>query len=406
MMPDDIGTSPTSRKMRIKLADRFQVLKISNREYKFASLSESTVVRIENATDQVLDVVLTKLQRGSELEEILQAVDTSQHQIVFGIIRDLSARSLLREEPVSSSDSNISNQERDIYREQAKFFSNFRPYSMEPTPTGSIDLVDSSVLVQRKLKASSVMLVGLGRIGSRLATGLAHMGLGQLYGSDPLQVTNEDTTDSGYSLSDVGSIREEVLKSMIKQVNHFIKYVPMGIGSVFEQDPTMLPNNLDLLVLCEDRFNPDHYGVINRFCLDRQITWTSYRNLGLRFEVGPMIVPRETACFKCLELRKAANLYFYEDFLATQRNLLANSVSLGSLNITLGYEALALEVIKILTNFSRPVTYGSVFSFDVVGLTGKLHPVLKIPRCPACSNVSRDRPTFSIWRPDELFKGL
>ena len=363
-------------------------------------------VRVDNANDHVLELVLPRLQEGCTLTELLNGFDDAERPIVLGVIKDLSERGLLLNDITSAAKETVSVQEASMYAEQARFFSNYRARTDEPPDAEHMEFVDASSLLQHKLKESRILLIGLGRIGSRLASGLSYAGVGHIYGSDLAEVRQRDLIDSSYRSADAGQPREVVLQNVLRQVNPFIEYTPLGVSSLFEQDARGVPEKLDLLILCEDRFDPDQYAAMNQLCLNRHIPWTSCRNFGFKFEIGPLIVPYETACFHCLELRKAGNLSFYDDFITTQRLLKAQAVSLGNLNITLGYELLAVEVIKILTNFSRPMTYGSVFSFDLVTFEGKLHPVLKIPRCPECSNVARNQPTINIWDPNELFAGF
>jgi bacteriocin biosynthesis cyclodehydratase domain-containing protein len=69
-----------------------------------------------------------------------------------------------------------------------------------------------------------------------------------------------------------------------------------------------------------------------------------------------------------------------------------------------GTDLLALEVIKILTRFSQPVTYGSLFTLDLLTFEAALHPVLKIPRCPHCSPAAAQRPALIIWPPGDGFE--
>jgi bacteriocin biosynthesis cyclodehydratase domain-containing protein len=191
----------------------------------------------------------------------------------------------------------------------------------------------------------------------------------------------------------------------------------VGVGTVHGAEPSSIdrrphPHSTsgtlpreerpDLIVLCDDGFDPDCFDSVNRYCLEQRLTWTSYRDLGTRYEIGPLVVPFETACFACLEQRRRGNVPSYDERLTMRRALSAAGGSLGRLNLTLGGDVLALEVIKVLTRFGRPMTYGAVYSFDVASLEGVLHPVLKLPRCRACGHPARDRATVSFWDPAEL----
>ena len=405
-MIGDGDTNWSGADTRLKLPARFQALNITGNELQLVSLYESLRVRSADASDELLNMVFARLQRGCTGETLLEGVDVAHHTTILAIIRDLSARGLLAEEAASANTDAASSDQHEAFQDQTRFFSNFRP-RLDAVPANGTTLpADASAEMQQALNHATVMVVGLGRIGSRLVKGLAYAGLGHIYCSDPGIVAPHDLIDSSYERSNLGQRREEAVVSILQQTDLHVECIPLGAGSDAVQGIAMPTDNPDVLILCEDRFDPNQYSTINRLCLERAITWIGCRNLGSRIEVGPLIVPLETACFKCFELRKAANSAFYESFLATQGLLAASGMSLGSLNITIGYEILALEVIKILTGFSRPLTYGSVYSFDLVTFEGKLHPALKIPRCPECNGALRDRPTFSIWDTNAFSESL
>jgi len=363
---ESIATDLPVQNRKVKLPDRIQIVKVASSEYKFVSLYGSTRVRVGVDTGHILDLLFPMLRQGCELEEILNGFEPSKHPIVLNTVNDLSAQGFLLSSSGLSNGSPDSREERAMYSEQAKFFSNFRAGSNDPMQLGQTEFVDTSSILQQRLKQGRVLLVGLGRVGSRLAKALAHVGVGHIYSSDLSEVTQRDIVDSSYRPVDVGRCREDVLATILSHINPLVEYTPLGVASLFAQDTQALPEKLDLLILCDDGYDPAHYSAINRLCLERRVTWTSCRNFGFKFEVGPLIVPHETACYECVELRKAGNLHSYEDFRLTQSLLNEQNLSLGSLNITLGYEMLALEVIKVLNNFSRPVTYGNIFSFNVV----------------------------------------
>ena len=232
------------------------------------------------------------------------------------------------------------------------------------------------------------------------------MGVGDIIGSDRAMVTKIDTIDSSFFTSEIGEVREEVLARKIEGINSFVKYIPLRLDTLLEQEISTLPANLNLLVLCEDSFQPIHYAVINKLCLKNKLTWISYRSTGSGFEIGPTVVPRETACFKCYEARKLSNSTAYEEYIYNQGYLSSHHSTLGSLNITFGYDLLLLEIIRILTNFTRTVTYSSVVSFDLISLEVKTHPVLKLPRCPECSPLSQHRTTANVWQFEEALEHL
>lgn len=366
------------------------------------SLSQSLRVR-GGLGNGLLASVISRLREGCTLTTLLEGVEIEAQPEIESIVQELLTRGLL--EKADEIFEVFSTEENAYYGEQVKFFSNFRRYGDRPPAQGATtkDAAEDFSL-QARLKQSSVMIVGLGCAGLRLVRNLAKAGVGHVHGSDSRPVTARDVMLNGYLAGHAQSSRQDAARHLIAAENRYIQYSACR-ADLISGDSDDFPENLDLLILADEHFDPDFYGQTNHICLERKLKWTSCRQLGLRYEVGPTIVPFETACFRCLELRKAANVTFYEEFLTNQRQLVAGHYTLGSLNFELGCEVLALEIIKLLTGFSRPLTYSSIYSFDLVSMESRIHPVLKLPRCPACGP-SRNRPSFTIWRPSTDFGGL
>jgi ribosomal protein S12 methylthiotransferase accessory factor len=247
-----------------------------------------------------------------------------------------------------------------------------------------------------------VQVLGLGQLGAGVAHALAAAGVGTLLGVDPAPVEDRDLASGLFRSHQLGCPRQDALRDTLTQLCPTTQFVPLDVPTSSTDAQFAPPAEVDLVVLCADDFDPETYRAVNASCLEQRTTWTSARNLGLRFELGPTVVPYETACFTCYELRRASNTAGYADQLATYAELAAQGKSLGSMRPEVGAGLAAVEIARILTSFSRPVTYGSVFSFDLVSFTSKLHPVLKIPRCRDCSPAARSRPSTSIWRFDDL----
>jgi thiazole/oxazole-forming peptide maturase SagC family component len=390
--------------MRLQVTPRFKVLKLGSGKYRFVSLLGSTTVTADDTRRKVLDAILPALEAGCSEHELLDRGSSQEWSAhIVDIVAELETRGLVDRFEVSQ-DQRAERVNAELYAEQKRFLANFRPYDDEPD-SDVLPMSGSSALPQERLSASGVLLVGLGRFGSLLAKGLAHAGVGHLCGWDSARVTMHDTIDSSFSCEDVGHTRQYAIERVIRSANPSIDYTPLEHLLSLEQNAGIVPEDVEMLVLCQDEFDPEIFEAVNKFCLERGMSWISQRNLGHRVEVGPLIVPGETACFRCLELRRTSNLTTYGTFLDSRRRLVEDRASLGTLNITLGYELLAVEVMKFLTGFSRPATYGAVVSLDLLSLQTKAHPLLRIPRCPECSAIAREnRPTASIWRAGELLE--
>ena len=99
--------------------------------------------------------------------------------------------------------------------------------------------------------------------------------------------------------------------------------------------------------------------------------------------VGPFVVPRETACFQCYELRRAATTDCREELRAIDSDGTPER-SAPPLDAVVASTA-ALVLLRWLGG-SDLVTPGAFYAFELsTPLSLQLHRVLRVPRCPACS---------------------
>jgi bacteriocin biosynthesis cyclodehydratase domain-containing protein len=145
-----------------------------------------------------------------------------------------------------------------------------------------------------------------------------------------------------------------------------------------------------LMIHCPDEFVADRCEQINRACLKERIPMLPYRRIGLEVEIGPLIVPYETACYTCYTKRRDAVLSPWERQRAAANN------DLGVFSVPLGLDFLLIEALKVVLGRSEPVTQGRLLRLSFVGGIPELHPVLKLPRCPTCG-VHRVKPARKLW---------
>ena len=303
------------------------------------SLTESIRLELDGDPSTLLDKILPLLEHGSTLAELRRAGGRPNREHLEALLAELERNGML-EQSSTRGDRNGDPAADEVRR----FFANFRSLGSS-SGTGE---TDGDAGAPEQLRNSRVAVIGQGRSAERLVRELQVTGVGRVDRCDTRTLEDAQTA-------------------------------------------------ADVAVLCDDGFNADRYRRLNRLCLDREITWTSFRDLGTRFEVGPTVIPFETGCWRCYELRRVSNDDAYELWAETATALSAQGRSLGALPSAPGPSLLAVEILKLLTGFSRPITRGTLFSFDLLRFEARLHPVLKIPRCAACGAAARGRPPWRIW---------
>jgi bacteriocin biosynthesis cyclodehydratase domain-containing protein len=181
----------------------------------------------------------------------------------------------------------------------------------------------------------------------------------------------------------------------------------IGIGSITElADPQTWSEqsrgqleSLGLIVACAESPAFRFFDTINRACLASHTRWLRVCISGTSAQLGPTVVPHQTACYTCLDLRLRTHqpeLDAYSAYQAQQETAPMDEGSLGPLWSILAGQA-AMEVMRLLTGFAPPATIGRFHELSAVSPVAVSHNVLKVPRCASCG---RRRTFTAVWDED------
>ena len=288
---------------------------------------------VQTVDRAVLDFMVPLLDGRRTTEEIFGQLLKSGFEIepIFGAFDFLEDRGLLVEAPV---DDGLTREERARYAGQMIEFSEFplawrRSASTEPLP-------DRGLQAQLSLKAAHVAVVGKGVVSSSVREMMARVGFGRI--------------------ADVGDLE---------------RYSP--------------EHKSDLIIYCPDRFDEGDCTKLNELAITTGSPLLLYRRYRFAVEVGPLIIPKETACYRCLVRRRAGA--YGDDAPGTDEH---------ALNIPLGAEMLTYEAIKRIAPLGEPVTQSRIWRLSLLSGVVSLHSVLKLPRCEACGN-HKVKPPKRLW---------
>jgi molybdopterin-synthase adenylyltransferase len=131
--------------------------------------------------------------------------------------------------------------------------------------------------------------------------------------------------------------------------------------------------------------------LLNDLCLQHRIPLLVYKQKTFEIELGPLVIPHETACYLCYELRIAGALSPYEESIISD---IMNKEE--RLNFPLAIDSLALEIIKFVSYIIEPITRGRLWRLNFLTGSSTIHTILKLPRCPSCG-VNNGVPTRKLW---------
>jgi bacteriocin biosynthesis cyclodehydratase domain-containing protein len=108
---------------------------------------------------------------------------------------------------------------------------------------------------------------------------------------------------------------------------------------------------------------------------------------GLFAAVGPLYIPRETACYECFQIRRASNVDYGREFLALQ-DVPAPLPAAASIEQTVAGLAatLALRWLAYRDQFLPGTWYA--LELGVRPALG-VHVIYRVPRCPTCSGLEK-----------------
>lgn len=224
---------------------------------------------------------------------------------------------------------------------------------------------------QRRLKASAVLLIGTGGLGSPLALYLAAAGVGRI------GLVDYDTVDDSnlhrqviHGESSVGMLKVESARKRMLDINPYITIetynVPLTSDNALE-----IMRGYDVVIDGTDNF-PTRY-LVNDACVKLGIP-NVYGSI-LRFE-GQLSVfyAKEGPCYRCM---------FPEPPPPGLVPSCAEAGVLGVLPGTIGTMQ-ATEGIKLITGVGDPMI-GRMLLYDAAEMTFTTIKVRKNPKCPVCS---------------------
>ncbi|MET0553032.1 MAG: TOMM precursor leader peptide-binding protein [Vicinamibacteria bacterium] len=176
-----------------------------------------------------------------------------------------------------------------------------------------------------------------------------------------------------------------------------------GIGAVLTGELDAAADAADLLFSCAEEPSVGYWETVNAASLRTGTPWLRCSLDGYKGLVGPLVIPYETACYRCCRLRERSNARnpaehnAFESWLEEHPD---HGVRYGGLSpfepIVAGYAA--LEAVRLLTRITalESPTVGHLLVVDLLTYETERHRVLKVPRCAACGQ-GRGRASRKAW---------
>ena len=314
----------------------------------------------------LLGSLLNLLNGDNTIEQIIASLVIAGYDEleIAKLVTTLKDADLLRESP--SSDLGV------FHEEELKLFGEqIFALAQSADSDGSMfcSFPSSGLRAQARLKSASIAVVGDGDVTERLLLLLASIGIGSLvrYG----RMTSQKD-----------------LKELIGAENPFASYSEVYRDAPLRDLIADINTNATVIVYADRVFDHDLCELLNRTCIARGCDFLMYRRDRMNVEVGPLVKPRMTACYRCFSARVAGA----SSGVQHGREMNASP----SMRLNIGLEAIVTDLLKHIAKIGEPTVLGRVWRFDLLAGRSETHEVYKLPRCPDCG-VHRVKPERKLW---------
>lgn len=143
--------------------------------------------------------------------------------------------------------------------------------------------------------------------------------------------------------------------------------------------------NINILIFIDEIANIKKARFLNEVAITNNIPFLCIRLFGTTFELGPLVLPGQSACFECYWQRlqsSSNNSDWYLEYLTENVHSLNSSEEILSQKIALHY--LTMECLHFARQEQVPRSMGHVIFHDLFKGILRSSSVLEIPECNIC----------------------
>jgi molybdopterin-synthase adenylyltransferase len=365
-----------------KLRGYYHLASVGDDRLLFEGGGNSVVLNGSSVRDLV-PLLLPYLDGTNLIEDIVESLPSVEPTVILEALELFAANQLLE-------DANLP---------PARLAPSIERYSHQTTFWLSVS--NDRYRHQEALAEARVAVIGLESLGSSVAHVLATSGVGRIHIVGDGIVSPADQLIGGYARQDIGKMKASALQRRLLELNDDIQCDHFSTTISTPSEAAEILEDCDFAIVCSDTPSVRTLEAVNEASLAVNVPWIRGSLDYHRGVIGPIIIPRETACFTCMTLRIRGNASYSRDAMALERHLRHerdDEVEIGLLWPFAGVVAhhLGLEAIKKLTGYTYPSTIGAFIAVDFFTSTLSRHEILKLPRCPSCGT-ARSRPQMKIW---------
>lgn len=354
--------------MKYKLRSSVSVVDIGNNYLEFFKTNTRKSIKIKVNSDVIKNIV-TEFDGEKEVEEICEKYDVDPRSETF-----IKMIEFLKRKSILSNDKYVLDRyDYSKYRRVIHFIEDYAENDNE--------LLNMWV----NIRNSSVVIIGLGAVGTWVAMNLVQSGVKNiiLVDNDEVEVSNLHR-QYGYNESDLGRKKSTAIKErlmeldnevVVKEVNAFLE------EGLLEQ----IDGKIDLVINCADKPTVDETSrIVGKFCMNMNIPHIVGGGYNLHLSlIGQTIIPGETACVKCFE-KQLEEINTLDGINIKRLNIKNRKIGSFGPMCTVIASMVGMEAIKVLSKKIRPDNINRRGDFNIYNMDIKYTDFEKLEDCEWC----------------------
>lgn len=262
--------------------------------------------------------------------------------------------------------------------DDAERFSRQLPYLAE---------LGDELRLQRRLRDSTVTVIGCGGLGTWAIAALACIGVGRLVVIDDDRVALSNLNRQIlYSRGDVGTQKAAAAAAWVRAFDPAIAVSALDRRVASPDDAEACTSGADAVVLAADWPPYEIARWVNAACVRSRVPFIVAGQLPPILKIGPTYIPGEGPCFACHERALLNASPAYADYVRFRAAEPITAPTLGPASCVVG-GLIGLELMHLLAD-QVPATTGTAILVDMRTLEVRRERIDRDPDCPACKHLA------------------
>jgi bacteriocin biosynthesis cyclodehydratase domain-containing protein len=246
--------------------------------------------------------------------------------------------------------------------------------------------------LQRRLRASTVVVLGCGGLGTWALGALASAGIGRfvLIDDDAIELSNLNRQIL-YRAEDLGRRKVDVASAWVRRFDPAIEVVTFTHRIQRPADLVPAIAGADAVLLLADWPPYELTRWVNAVCVARRVPFLTAGQQPPLLKIGPTHIPGRGACFACHEHQLRRDFPLYAELAEQRRRKPPASTTLGPASGIVG-TVLALEVMHLLIRSKPPATFDRALLIDMGSLETHWEAIERDLDCPVCAGLRAPAP--------------